>query len=180
MVGGGTPVSVLIDHGLPEEVVDKLVEAGSATVEALADMTPEQLEKVEGVDAGVIETIQIVVNRYYAQFQVQEQPQDGGFVDEEGEVESEAVGEEAAVPAVLPGLPMEGAADDDDDDDEEIPMDDFDTMGRHASAPSNELESEEVADQPETASQSAIAGHEADLSGNPEAEGKPHVEPAEE
>jgi len=175
MTGGGTPVSVLIDQGLPEEVVDKLVEAGSATVEALADMTPEQLEQVEGVDSAVIETIQLVVNSYYAQFQSPVQPQDEEFLDPE----AEASEEESAEPAVLPGLPAEGAADDDDDD-EEIPMDDFDTMGTHASAPRSEQESEELADQPEIPVKSANAGSAADLSGNSEAEGNENVEQAGE
>ena len=46
--GSGTPVSVLIDHGLAEFVVDRLLEAGSTTVEALADMTPEQLDAIPG------------------------------------------------------------------------------------------------------------------------------------
>src|SRR5690606_434393 len=57
--GSATPVSVLIDFGLSEDVADKLIEAGSATVEALADMTPEMLQQVEGMNASVLEQIQL-------------------------------------------------------------------------------------------------------------------------
>jgi transcription termination/antitermination protein NusA len=128
--GSGTPVSVLIDYGLAEFVVDKLLEAGSSTVEALADMTPEQLDAIPGMNSGVLEQIQIAVNGYFAQFE----PQDETI---EGEMEAAAGAEEAEAapkgPMVLPGLPEEGAVEDDDDD-VEIPLDDFDTM-RKRSAP---------------------------------------------
>lgn len=124
--GTGTPVSVLIDHGLAEFVVDKLLEAGSSTVEALADMTPEQLDAIPGMNAGVLEQIQIAVNGYYSQF---EQGEQGGEFAAPGVEAVEGEGE-AAVPAgpmVLPGLPEEGAVEDEDDD-VEIPLDDFDNM----------------------------------------------------
>src|SRR3981081_940728 len=37
----GGPGSVLLEHGLPENVVEKLLEAGIPTVERLGSMTPE-------------------------------------------------------------------------------------------------------------------------------------------
>jgi len=39
----------LIGHGLGEGLVEKLKAAGVNTVESLADMTPEQLEAIEGI-----------------------------------------------------------------------------------------------------------------------------------
>jgi N utilization substance protein A len=84
LVVPGAPVSVLIDHGLGEGVVEKLMAAGVPTVERLGSMTPEDLEAIEGVDAEVIESIQLAVNGYYVQF--------------EGSVES---AEAAAAPAVV-------------------------------------------------------------------------------
>ena len=129
MSGAGTPVSILIDFGLPEDVADKLIEAGSATVEALADMTPEQFERIEGLSQEMLEPIQLAVNGYYAQFEqpgaAAALPADGlePLADEEGEEEAPA---KKAGPAVLPGLPVEGA--EEEDDDEEIPLDDFDTI----------------------------------------------------
>ena len=127
--GSSTPVSALIDFGLGEELADKLIDAGSATVEALADMTPEQLQQVEGMDAAVLEQIQLAVNGYYAQFELQQAVV--AEAGEEGYVEEEDGAAAASVPAgafVMPGLPEEGAAVDDDDDEEEIPFDEFDTM----------------------------------------------------
>ena len=48
MVISGAPVSVLIDHGLDEAIVEKLVAAGIGTVERLGSMTPEELEAIPG------------------------------------------------------------------------------------------------------------------------------------
>ena len=68
LVVPGAPVSVLIDHGLPEAIVEKLMGAGIPTVERLGSMTPEQLEEIQiGPDA--IEQIQLAVNGYYGQFE---------------------------------------------------------------------------------------------------------------
>src|SRR5271169_2002234 len=69
LVVPGAPVSVLIDHGLAEIVVEKLMAAGVPTVERLGSMTPEDLEAIEGIDAEMIEGIQFAVNGYYGQFE---------------------------------------------------------------------------------------------------------------
>jgi N utilization substance protein A len=136
MAGSGTPVSVLIDHGVPEEVVDRLIEAGSATVEGLADMTPEQLERIPEMSPAVLEQIQLGVNGYYAQFEAPEMPETDAAaafdaVFDSADEAAEAAKGKAGLMA-LPGLPVEGA-DQDDDDDEEIPLEDFDTMERSPS-----------------------------------------------
>src|SRR5947207_5749139 len=68
LVAPGAPVSVLIDYGLAESTVEKLVEAGVGTIEKLGGMTPEQLEVIPGVGAEMVESIQETVNAYYAQF----------------------------------------------------------------------------------------------------------------
>lgn len=127
--GSNTPVSALIDFGMAEDMADKLIEAGSATVEALADMTPEQLQQIEGMDSAVLQQIQLAVNGYYAQFE----PQQVAVADagDEGYVEETDAAVAAPVPAgafVMPGLPEEGAVVEDDDDEVEIPFDEFDTM----------------------------------------------------
>jgi N utilization substance protein A len=76
LVVPGAPVSVLIDHGMPEILVDKLMAAGVPTVERLGSMTPEDLEAIEGVDPTMVEQIQLAVNNYYGQFEgsVAEEP----------------------------------------------------------------------------------------------------------
>src|SRR5690349_4610326 len=50
LVVPGAPVSVLIDHGLTEPILDKLMQGGVATVERLGGMTPEELEQIPGID----------------------------------------------------------------------------------------------------------------------------------
>ncbi len=52
LVVPGAPVSVLIDHGIPETLVEKLMEAGVATVEMLGVLDPEQLEGNSGYQRG--------------------------------------------------------------------------------------------------------------------------------
>ena len=69
LVPAGAPVSVLIDHGLDESVVEKLIEGGVATVEKLGGMTPEELESVPGIGSAMIEKILVAVNGYYGQFE---------------------------------------------------------------------------------------------------------------
>jgi N utilization substance protein A len=52
--------------GLGEGLVEKLKAAGIGTVESLADMTPEQLEAIEGIGPKTVEKISIAVNNYFA------------------------------------------------------------------------------------------------------------------
>jgi transcription termination/antitermination protein NusA len=66
LVAPGAPVSVLIEYGLPENVVERLVETGIGTIEKLGGMTPEELEEF---GAAMVEQIQESVNAYYSQFE---------------------------------------------------------------------------------------------------------------
>ncbi|HET9167559.1 MAG TPA: transcription termination factor NusA [Candidatus Angelobacter sp.] len=59
-----TPLANVTDLG--EALIGKLNEAGISTVEALADMTPEQLEEVPGVGPKTVEKISIAVNNYFS------------------------------------------------------------------------------------------------------------------
>ncbi len=82
LVAPGAPVSVLIDYGLPENVAERLVEAGVGTIERLGGMTPEQLEEIQGVDQAMIEGIQEAVNAYYSQFEESAAPEAPAEVQE--------------------------------------------------------------------------------------------------
>jgi N utilization substance protein A len=72
----GAPVSVLIDHGLSEEIAETLIAAGVATVEKLGSMTPEELEAIPGIGPAVVEKILVAVNAYYAPFEQGAEPGD--------------------------------------------------------------------------------------------------------
>jgi N utilization substance protein A len=69
LVPAGAPVSILMDHGLEEEIVEKLLGAGINTVEKLGAMTPEELETIPEIGPAVVEKILVAVNSYYAQFE---------------------------------------------------------------------------------------------------------------
>ncbi len=69
LVVPGAPVSVLIDHGLEESVLEALIQADIGTVEKLGSMTPEQLEAIGGVGPEAVQQIQDAVNAYYSQFE---------------------------------------------------------------------------------------------------------------
>jgi N utilization substance protein A len=84
MVISGAPVSVLLDHGLEEAIVERLIGAGIGTVERLGSMTPEQLEAIPDIDESVVEQIQSAVVSFYGQYETQgdeEAPASEGAVE---------------------------------------------------------------------------------------------------
>ena len=102
LVVPGAPVSVLLDHGLSEELVAKLTESEIATVEQLGGMTPEQLEAIPGILPEMVGSIQSAVVAYYGQFEV--------AVESEAPAEP-AAGEQAVAaaeeqPAEQPAAPV--------------------------------------------------------------------------
>jgi len=78
--------------GLGEGLIEKLGAAGVTTVEALADMTPEQLEAIEGIGPKTVEKISLAVNNYFSSLE-------GGEVAEaEGEATVEvSEGQETSI-----------------------------------------------------------------------------------
>ncbi|MEP7364095.1 MAG: transcription termination/antitermination protein NusA, partial [Acidobacteriota bacterium] len=70
----GAPVSILIDHGLPEGLAELLIGASIGTVEKLGSMTPEELASIEGIEADNVELIQSSVISYYQQFEAPQAP----------------------------------------------------------------------------------------------------------
>src|SRR5215472_9011962 len=78
--------------GLGEGVMEKLTAAGVTTVEALADMTPEQLEAIEGIGPKTVEKISLAVNNYFASL---EQGTEGAVAAEGAEGEAVVEGASA-------------------------------------------------------------------------------------
>jgi len=101
LVAPGAPVSVLIDYGLPEKLVEKLVESAVGTIEKLGGMTPEQIEEIQGIGPEMVEKIQEAVNAYYSQFDAAEpaEAQETAELAEETVAEAPAeMGEAASEP----------------------------------------------------------------------------------
>ena len=95
LVPAGAPVSVLLDHGLEEPVVEKLLEAGVGTVEKLGGMTPEELEAIPGIEPDIVQNILVAVNGYYAQFEQPAEPAEP-LVEEAGPRAEGSVSEDSA------------------------------------------------------------------------------------
>jgi N utilization substance protein A len=62
-----TPIEQVSELG--ESIIQKLVAAGITTVEALADMTPEQLEEIPGIGEKTLEKISVAVRNYFGRFE---------------------------------------------------------------------------------------------------------------
>jgi N utilization substance protein A len=124
MVVPGAPVSVLLDHGLTEAIIEKLMEAGITTVERLGSMTPEELEGISGIGPKMVERIQSAVVGYYGQFEtevqgapdtangtelaadaelVTEAPEAGAEIASDAEAGTEGAGESAGEQALADG-----------------------------------------------------------------------------
>jgi len=65
--GPTTPIEQVGELG--EAIIQKLVAAGITTVEALADMTPEQLEEIPGIGEKTVERISVAVRHYFGRFE---------------------------------------------------------------------------------------------------------------
>ena len=65
--GPTTPIEQVTELG--EGIIQKLVAAGITTVEALADMTPEQLEEIPGIGEKTLERISVAVRHYFGHFE---------------------------------------------------------------------------------------------------------------
>ena len=106
VTNAATPLENVPDLG--EGVIEKLNEAGISSVEALADMTPEQLEAIPGIGPKTVEKISIAVNNYFSSLEAGE----GGGPDFQGSEDQpagEPGGEELNVaPAEAGENPVDG------------------------------------------------------------------------
>ena len=125
IVSPSVPLSALLEYGLSEKLVGRLVESDAGTVEKLADMTPEQLVEIKGIGPKMVEKIQLAVNGFYSQFD------EAGQLPEIMELETEPTDKPDPMPviepsspvlqpplapttaAAMPGLPVEGTGEED-------------------------------------------------------------------
>ena len=70
----GTPLSVLLEYGLSEQVLEKLLAAGAGSVEKLGAMTPEELLLIEGITEDFLQEIGVSVNAYYQHLEAAQPP----------------------------------------------------------------------------------------------------------
>lgn len=107
LVISGAPVSVLIDHGLDENVVETVVAAGIGTVERLGSMTPEDLEALPNISEDVVRQIQSAVMSFYGEYD---------------EAQAEAVpADERTLEAVIDASGVEASGVNEEGDGESIP-----------------------------------------------------------
>jgi N utilization substance protein A len=105
-----TPLESVPDLG--EGIVEKLGAAGITTVEALADMTPEQLEDIEGIGPKTVEKISLAVNNYFASLEAAAAAEEAGTAEESPAVTEETASQETASEAVVEETAPEEAASD--------------------------------------------------------------------
>jgi N utilization substance protein A len=78
--GPSTPIEQVTEIG--ESVMEKLIAAGITTVEALADMTAEELGEVPGIGDKSVEKIAVAVRHYFGQYEEGEARPQGPAVPE--------------------------------------------------------------------------------------------------
>lgn len=68
-MGGGpsTPIEQVVELG--DSIMEKLIAAGITTVEALADMTAEELGEIPGIGEKTVEKIAVAVRHYFGQYE---------------------------------------------------------------------------------------------------------------
>jgi N utilization substance protein A len=69
----GTPLSVLLEYGLSDQVLEKLLAGGAGSVEKLGSMTPEELLEIDGITEECLQEIGLSVNAYYQQLESAQQ-----------------------------------------------------------------------------------------------------------
>jgi N utilization substance protein A len=136
--------------GLGDGLVEKLGAAGVTTVEALADMTPEQLEAIEGIGPKTVEKISLAVNNYFASLEP------GAAV--EGEVAAE--GEAAAVESSEAGgeditAEIAAVAEEPASGEEVASTDEGTAEADILAAPESEKQPEDSGEQPDSEAESA-------------------------
>jgi N utilization substance protein A len=194
MTGGPTTAIEQVSE-LGETIIQKLVAAGITTVEALADMTPEQLEEIPGIGEKTLEKISVAVRHYFGEYEPGEERAGSGLTAEEEQTKlSEEASLDEEIDALEQDLTQDGEREVSEDGSGRIVDEvaeerlaevtevgpDLDTEGGESLEPGNEDVSERIAEeQPHTLSHSDLIAEDAVLEGNTEEikdEGRPEVD----
>nr|MCU0226615.1 transcription termination/antitermination protein NusA [Bryobacterales bacterium] len=131
LVVPGDPVSVLLSHGLPEVILNLLVDGGVGTVERLGSMTPEDLTVIPGMIPEYLPMVQAAVLSYYGEYEQamlahEEQAATGDAQAEAMEASPTGYGDDVATPAeeTAPVEPGAAGADAETEVTEDVPTTD--------------------------------------------------------
>ncbi|MGA1984114.1 MAG: transcription termination factor NusA [Acidobacteriaceae bacterium] len=94
-MGGGATTPIEQITALGDGILEKLIAAGVTTVEALADMTPEQLEEIPGIGEKTLEKISVAVRHYFGQYEEGEERPEPAEVESEEKTPEEILAAEA-------------------------------------------------------------------------------------
>ena len=137
----GTPLSVLLEFGLSDQVLEKLLAGGVGSVEKLGSMTPEELLEIDGITEEFLQEIGVSVNAFYQNLETAQQgasapaaaspesaPAAAAPVSAEAtETQAPAADAPDAAPAEAP-QPAPGASAEPAPSAEQIPADESDTI----------------------------------------------------
>jgi transcription termination/antitermination protein NusA len=189
-MSGGPTTAIEQVSELGETIIQKLVAAGITTVEALADMTPEQLEEIPGIGEKTLEKISVAVRHYFGEYEPGEERVVSA--EEQAKLSSDAILDEE-IDALEQDLTQEGEQSVSSDGSGEI-VDELaeerlaevtevgpylDTEGGKSLVPGRDDVSERIVeDQPHTLEHKDLIAEDAIVEGNTEEikdEGRPAV-----
>jgi transcription termination/antitermination protein NusA len=190
-MSGGPTTAIEQVSELGETIIQKLVAAGITTVEALADMTPEQLEEIPGIGEKTLEKISVAVRHYFGEYEPGEERVVSA--EEQAKLSSDASLDEE-IDALEQDLSQEGEQSVSSDGSGEIVDElaeerlaevteggsDLDTEGGKSLVPGRDDVSERIVeDQPHTLERNDLIAEDAVVEGNTEEikdEGRPDVD----
>jgi N utilization substance protein A len=102
LVGNSATSLENIAAELGDPVLEKLSNAGVTSVESLADMTPEELEAIPGIDPETVEKISVAVNNYFSRLESADLAADTGAAEVDYSSEALSAAESDLDPEAVP------------------------------------------------------------------------------